>query len=487
MSENETEKQKPWEKPWHPQELSNSSNNWSLAGDAGLLLYLKKFSENFMTKAANIEKDLQKLTFEEQQCHVKFENTITNFLQLENTQFIENRVYEQDVTVLGTSLEKEKVEKTKEEKEQELLEVITESVQIGMSIMDTYFDQIDGSKLDESDDEDDQDKNEDLVIYETKDPYVLRSLPYLIGSDAYLENDHVGLKDLDDEVEEEEEEEEEEIAESESEAESESQEDELDDSESENDQLFDNTGKRGDMFEDESEEEPNNVFSGKKKSYNLFDDEPESESESEEFVPEEEEPKNQQQEQTLDFASELSRKIAMKANGSNQQPLGQKSTQQSKPVEQKRTDLFDNSEGESDENLFPKAISKKQTLFDDEDDEELFAKPVQSEKKNSVISFSNEPIKVLPKELDSQTKVNKQSQHLFDSDEESEDDFFTDTKVEIKPIKAVEPLEKNLDENKKNVQHVPQASTVLQSNLFDSEQHDPEPKLQPAKIPPTRG
>lgn len=88
--------------------------------------------------------------------------------------------------------------------------------------MDTYFDRLDSRTLKKagdgaSMDEDDEDvaagdfeaaaNLEDLIIYESKDPYVLRSLPYLIGSQGYLENDHVGLKDLESEDEEEEEEE----------------------------------------------------------------------------------------------------------------------------------------------------------------------------------------------------------------------------------------------------------------------------------------
>ena len=94
---------------------------------------------------------------------------------------------------------------------------MNEAVNVGMSIMDNYFEKLDARKLKDEDDEDvegdeedDVDKKagnlteEDLLVYEAKDPYVLRSLPYLIGSDAYLENDHVGLKDLesDEEVEE---------------------------------------------------------------------------------------------------------------------------------------------------------------------------------------------------------------------------------------------------------------------------------------------
>jgi len=83
--------------------------------------------------------------------------------------------------------------------------------------MDTYFEKLD-PKQSNSDDDDDEDSNQnmntdqnDMFIYETKDPYVLRSLPYLIGSQQFLDNDHVGLKDLDseDEIEEEDDEEEE--------------------------------------------------------------------------------------------------------------------------------------------------------------------------------------------------------------------------------------------------------------------------------------
>jgi hypothetical protein len=120
-------------------------------------------------------------------------------------------------------------EKTKEEKEQDLFATINEALNIGMSIMDNYFDKIDVNALKKeagSDEEDEGEEEieaelkkqkgaEELIIYETKDPYVLHSLPYLIGTNSYLENDHVGLKDFDSEEEEEVEEEEEQIDEEE--------------------------------------------------------------------------------------------------------------------------------------------------------------------------------------------------------------------------------------------------------------------------------
>jgi WASH complex subunit FAM21 len=61
--------------------------------------------------------------------------------------------------------------------------------------MDSYFDKLSVNELEQDDEPSNQ---EDIIVYETKDPYVLRSLPYLIGSQLYIENDHVGLNDLED-------------------------------------------------------------------------------------------------------------------------------------------------------------------------------------------------------------------------------------------------------------------------------------------------
>lgn len=59
--------------------------------------------------------------------------------------------------------------------------------------MDSYFDKLSVNELEQDGEPSNQ---EDIIVYETKDPYVLRSLPYLIGSPLYMENDHVGLNDL---------------------------------------------------------------------------------------------------------------------------------------------------------------------------------------------------------------------------------------------------------------------------------------------------
>lgn len=91
--------------------------------------------------------------------------------------------------------------------------MMKDALNIGMSIMDNYFDKIDPRKARKDDDDeydaqpeysDDEDAvkdNPDIVIYESKDQYVLHDLPYIIGTQDYLENDHVGLRDVESEGE----------------------------------------------------------------------------------------------------------------------------------------------------------------------------------------------------------------------------------------------------------------------------------------------
>jgi hypothetical protein len=164
-----------------------------------------------------------------------------------------------------------------------------DAVNIGMSIMDTYFDKIDPKALkkDDNDDDDDDDANSDddqlntnadIVVYESKDPYVLHNLPYIIGSQMYMESDDVGLKDFESEDENEEEDDEEVKDEEESEEETDEQ-DESDnqstsedsESESEKDESKSNRPKQAiqnkpvSMLDDDDDDEDNDFFKTEKK------------------------------------------------------------------------------------------------------------------------------------------------------------------------------------------------------------------------------
>lgn len=176
---------------------------------------------------------------------------------------------------------------------------MNESLKLGMSIMDNYFEKLDANSsqddLDEDEDEEEnenKEKNKDIVIYEAKDPYVLRSLPYLIGSQLYMENDHVGLKDLDSEDEAdseeeiEEDDEEKEKSESDESSDSEQNEDDKEDSDdftriqsqmSESKKTSTNVVKKQpktDLFdslgEEDDDDDDEDIFSSKKTTVIMF-------------------------------------------------------------------------------------------------------------------------------------------------------------------------------------------------------------------------
>ncbi|XP_044304193.1 WASH complex subunit 2C isoform X2 [Varanus komodoensis] len=127
----------------------------------------------------------------------RLHNVFNGFLMLSNTQFIENRVYDDEVeeptprTELG---DKPEQEKTREQKEADLIPKIQEAVNYGLQVLDSAFEQLD-IKAGSSDSEEETNERVELIL-EPKDLYIDRPLPYLIGSQLFMEQDDVGLGDL---------------------------------------------------------------------------------------------------------------------------------------------------------------------------------------------------------------------------------------------------------------------------------------------------
>ncbi|KAK1905171.1 WASH complex subunit 2 [Dissostichus eleginoides] len=161
-----------WERPWTLEEMRQSSANWSLASDSGLFLFLQDFSQRMLSKTHDIEK---------------------------HWTFIENRVYDEEVeeTIPKVeALEKQpEQEKTREQKEAELIPKMQEAVNHGLKVLESAFEHLD-IKAGNSDSEDEEVTDRLEAILEPKDLYVDRPLPYLIGSQAFMDQEDVGLGDL---------------------------------------------------------------------------------------------------------------------------------------------------------------------------------------------------------------------------------------------------------------------------------------------------
>ncbi|KAM9549815.1 WASH complex subunit 2-like isoform 3-T6 [Guaruba guarouba] len=187
-----------WERPWSLEEIRKGSQSWSLASDAGLLHFLQEFSQQTISRTHEIKKQVDGLISETKATDCRLHNVFNDFLMLSNTQFIENRVYDEEVEERipkADAGDKTEQEKTREQKEADLIPKIQEAVNYGLQVLDSAFEQLD-IKAGNSDSEEEESNERVELILEPKDLYIDRPLPYLIGSQQFMEQDDVGLGDL---------------------------------------------------------------------------------------------------------------------------------------------------------------------------------------------------------------------------------------------------------------------------------------------------
>lgn len=84
---------------WTPQTIRDNVDNWSLASDAALLGYLENFSERLQSRAKNTLENLDGLFTSLAGTKIALSNVTNEFMNMHHTQFIENRVYEEDETI----------------------------------------------------------------------------------------------------------------------------------------------------------------------------------------------------------------------------------------------------------------------------------------------------------------------------------------------------------------------------------------------------
>uniref|UniRef100_UPI0037E78F96 WASH complex subunit 2 isoform X2 n=1 Tax=Semicossyphus pulcher TaxID=241346 RepID=UPI0037E78F96 len=448
-----------WERPWTLEEMRQSSANWSLAADSGLFLFLQDFSQRMLSKTHEIEKQLDSLIRDTKATDSCLHSVFNDFLMLSNTQFIENRVYDEEVeeTVPKTeALEKQpEQEKTREQKEAELIPKMQEAVNYGLSVLESAFEHLD-IKAGNSDSEDEDLTDRVEAILEPKDLYVDRPLPYLIGSQAFMEQEDVGLGDL-----------------SSDEMSVDSDRDSVIESEE---------GKEAVQSEDDDfiqeDDEAHNNFKKKSSMMSYDDDEEEEDEDSDIFGESDRDDDDEDSKNTgpSSFADELAARIkgepVKKPEGdrasitSKKKSKGRKETKPVKPQAEEDSDDIFKPPQMDDEDLSPFGgksglFSGGRGLFDDDDEGDLFSEapkpPVSEEKKartesmksitqpaesdkpakkipagavaifpgNSLFSSANASDSVESKENGTAPKHVPPGAGLFDDEEDEDDDFFS--------------------------------------------------------------
>ncbi|XP_055871827.1 WASH complex subunit 2C-like isoform X4 [Biomphalaria glabrata] len=424
-----------WERAWTTQEMRKEAGNWSLAADAGLLQYLQQFSQHIISRTHEIGKDVDDLVHEAKLTGVRVNNVINDFIMLANTQFVENRVFDEDVSQ-DTSKEEEKKtekqEKSREQREAELIPRVSNALKLGIDVIDCAFEKLD-TKVVDSDSEEEENNGHADPILEAKDPYANRLLPYLIGTPQFMEDDNVGLTDdMSDEGEEEE------VSESESEPSLSSS------IESDDEEEIKATPKTKQVHSSSSSEESDSESDEELFGQKTEKDNDVSTSESEEENETETIEKSVLPKGPGDFASELAAKIGVNKThkkdvdavaddwGENsEQTSNTQSKEKNKPTDDKKhkhekekrnaskhneDDLFGASEGPEDDFLFGKSsglFSSSKGLFDDDDDKDdeggLFADVPKSSSKPKKQTSKEKPTSVFDEEEEDEVKEEEQT------------------------------------------------------------------------------
>ncbi|CAK1546397.1 unnamed protein product [Leptosia nina] len=162
--------------------LRSAASKWSLGGDKQLLDLLQDFHKKIITKCSETNTKLDELVGCLDTASIDLQNVNNKFMSLSNTQFIERRVYDDDVDVAPPVTPPKETHRQPESKEdlaklQQSIEVL-ESMHEVVQILDS-----------DSSDEDDEGR----MVFRPKDVYAHRPLPYIIGSEMWKKKWHAGL------------------------------------------------------------------------------------------------------------------------------------------------------------------------------------------------------------------------------------------------------------------------------------------------------
>ncbi|XP_023940726.2 WASH complex subunit 2 [Bicyclus anynana] len=162
--------------------LRKAAPHWTLDGDKRLLSMLQKLHEKIMTKCEEANVKLDAMVDALDNASIDLQNVNNKFTALSNNQFVESRVYDDDVDVTPNvnaakpdpPIEEAESEVTKLKHSLQKLEQMHEPVHI-----------LDSDSSDEED--------SGRIILKPKQIYSHRPLPYIIGTQAWRSKWHAGL------------------------------------------------------------------------------------------------------------------------------------------------------------------------------------------------------------------------------------------------------------------------------------------------------
>ncbi|XP_045508585.1 WASH complex subunit 2 [Colias croceus] len=163
--------------------LRSAASKWSLNGDRHLLDLLQNIHQKIMTKCTETNARMDELVDSLDTANVDLQNVNNKFMALSNNQFVESRVYDDDIDTIQTETAAVK-EPERQANQDDELDLIKQS----LLIIEAMHEQVQILDSDSSDDDDDG-----RLILKPKDMYHHRPLPYIIGSQMWRKKWHAGL------------------------------------------------------------------------------------------------------------------------------------------------------------------------------------------------------------------------------------------------------------------------------------------------------
>ncbi|XP_075231600.1 uncharacterized protein LOC142330291 [Lycorma delicatula] len=180
-------------RPWTTEMMKENRDKWNLAADVGVLEYLQEFGNNLLNETETTINLLDSFEAELNTSCVQVSNITNRFLSLADSQFVENRVYDDEETPTpenATAMLSEPV-KTKQEIDTEIFNRLKESINNGLNVLNTKFETVEVTNSDSEDD----DSSPTGVVYKPINLFNSRPLPHLIGSVEFMKDPTLGLEE----------------------------------------------------------------------------------------------------------------------------------------------------------------------------------------------------------------------------------------------------------------------------------------------------
>ncbi|XP_055687726.1 WASH complex subunit 2 [Lutzomyia longipalpis] len=180
------------------QVIREQAKKWSLQGDSQLLEYMKEISKNLESLARHTDLRINRMCLSGQEVNVALGNVTNCLLALQHTQFVENRVHDEDEDENVAAPDKARKD---EADTKQMSPMTTLNTLLGNSVkcLNNCYERVDVELDEDSADEDDEPTRS--VVFRPRDPYRHRPLPYVIGSKEFKEKWHVGLVDSESDTE----------------------------------------------------------------------------------------------------------------------------------------------------------------------------------------------------------------------------------------------------------------------------------------------